>query len=220
MNSLLRLVASASGRCCLVSRAYRRRERTSFYFSLFLHSLILLPAIVYWQAWFSNEKKPAIYIPSYVSEKFAVANHPTQGVTQPHEQSIEIADEGMQRHISARLVQDTPVMQAKQVAIHQQLQLVGDKKVDKPLIKLLGQALAAHLRYPKMAVDFRLRGTTLIGFNLHPDGVLTDVRVVRSSGAEVLDQAALVAAEEMSPVKSVNQYVPQTRFLVAGIIFG
>jgi TonB family protein len=200
---------------------YRRFEKNSFYLSVLLHALILLPTVVYWQGFLTIEKKPALYIPSYVSSKFNSVSETAQDPGWQLRQSSETSIHGIQQTVRARLQQSA----TSQSVLYQDrqnapVQLVGDKKVAKPLLKLLGQALAAHLTYPKAAVDFRLRGTTLVGFYLQPDGVVTDVQLVRSSGAAVLDHAALAAATAISPVASVAQYVPIARFLVVGIIFG
>lgn len=199
----------------------RQLERNSFYLSLLIHGLLLLPYFLFWQAWFPIEKKPALYIPSYVAPKPLLVSDSTRSTAPAAMRRVETSEFGIDKPIVARLVRGALANSATARSENsQQVQMVGDKKVDKPLIKLLGQALAAHLIYPKSAVDFRLRGTTLVGFHLHPDGMVTDVQVVRTSGAEVLDRAAVAAAEAMSPVKAVSQFVPQTRFLVAGIIFG
>ena len=102
----------------------------------------------------------------------------------------------------------------------QPVHLIGDKNVDKPLLILLGKALSAHLTYPKSAVDFGIGGIVLVGFMLSPDGDLNYVEIVRSSGAPVLDDEAFAAVKAMSPVKNVDQYLKESKFLVVGVVFG
>ena len=103
---------------------------------------------------------------------------------------------------------------------HEPLRLVGESKIIKPLIKILARALSQHLSYPRVAADFNLRGLVLVGFVLNPEGYVTEARVVQSSGAGVLDDAARDAVGAMSPVGDVREYVPAPQFLVVGIIFG
>lgn len=103
---------------------------------------------------------------------------------------------------------------------HEPLRLVGESKIIKPLIKILARALSQHLSYPRVAADFNLRGVVLVGFVLNPEGYVTEARVVQSSGAGVLDDAARDAVGAMSPVGDVREYVPEPQFLVVGIIFG
>lgn len=100
------------------------------------------------------------------------------------------------------------------------LRLVGENKIIKPLVKILARALSKHLVYPRVAADFNLRGVVLVGFVINPDGYVTEARVVQSSGAGVLDDAARDAVGSMSPVGDVREFVPAPQFLVVGIIFG
>ena len=98
--------------------------------------------------------------------------------------------------------------------------LIGEKGVAKPLIVLLGKALTAHLAYPKIAIDLNVHGVAVVGFVVHPDGQVTDVRLVESSRADVLDRAAVTAANEISPVKNVGLYLKEPKYIIFGIIFG
>jgi protein TonB len=100
------------------------------------------------------------------------------------------------------------------------LRLVGENKIIKPLVKILARALSQHLRYPRVAADFNLRGVVVVGFVLNPEGYVTETRVMQSSGAGVLDDAARDAVGAMSPVGDVHEYVSAPEFLVIGIIFG
>lgn len=102
----------------------------------------------------------------------------------------------------------------------EQMHLIGETKIIKPIIKILAKALSEHLVYPKIAQDFNLRGTVLVGFMLHPQGYISETKIVRSSGAGVLDDAARDAVNRMSPVQGVNNYMSKAEFLVVGIIFG
>ena len=100
------------------------------------------------------------------------------------------------------------------------LQLVGESKIIKPLVKILARALSKTLRYPRVAADFNLSGVVLVGFVLDSHGYVTHAKVVQSSGAGVLDDAAVQAVGSMSPVGDVHEYVKKPEFMVVGIIFG
>ncbi len=97
--------------------------------------------------------------------------------------------------------------------------LIGDKKIDRPLLTLLGKALTKHLIYPKSAIDLNVKGTAVIGFLLYPDGHITDVQLLRTSRAEVLDSAALSAANAIGPVSHISQYLDKPKWMIIGIIF-
>jgi periplasmic protein TonB len=100
------------------------------------------------------------------------------------------------------------------------LHLIGESKIIQPLIKILARALSRHLFYPRVAAELSLRGTVLVGFVLHPAGYVTEAKVVKSSGAGVLDDAARDAVGSMSPVGDVHEFVSAPEYLVVGIIFG
>lgn len=100
------------------------------------------------------------------------------------------------------------------------LHLVGESKIVPPLVRILARAIGQHLYYPRVAAEFNLRGVVLVGFVLHPEGYITDVRVVKSSDAGVLDDAARDGVAAVATVGQVSEYVDKPEFLVIGVIFG
>jgi TonB family protein len=84
---------------------------------------------------------------------------------------------------------------------------------------LLGKALTAHIVYPKIAADFRVKGLVLIRLTLHPDGQVSDIELVRSSSADVLDQEALRGARAIATIPKVNIYLKQPKSMVVGLLF-
>lgn len=57
--------------------------------------------------------------------------------------------------------------------------------------KSVAGAVAAHQKYPRLAMMRQWQGTTLLQLELAADGQLRDVRVVSSSGHEILDRQAI-----------------------------
>jgi TonB family protein len=197
----------------------RVMQYASIVTSLFLHLLLFSGVTIMWARTAKPaEKPPSMYVPSYAYQPPKVSSLPASPVkeTKPIEKEQDkqaISTATQLRHASnAATNSSTKVTEA--------INLVGDKKTTpKPLIKLLGKALAAHLVYPKIAMDFRLRGISYVSFVLHPDGSLTDVTLVQSSRAGVLDDEAVSAVSAISPVKNVSQYVSKPEPMVVGIIF-
>jgi TonB family protein len=93
-------------------------------------------------------------------------------------------------------------------------------EVDRPLLRILSKATAAKLFFPKIAQDFEIRGTARIRFLIAPDGVLSEITLVESSGAGVLDQAALQTMNAISPVADVGPYLKEPQYLVVALIYG
>lgn len=200
--------------------------------SLLAHLLLFTSFMLIWMnpsIKQEDEKKPGLYIPAYMYQQ--QSNTPVAKVNSQKnnaaQKTMSTAITSAEKKVSEQAIQSGPEIKTiKQMKVmnlskaEEPLHLIGDKKVDKPLLVLLGKALTHHLLYPKIAWDFRVRGMVLIGFLLHPNGQLTDVQIVRTSGAGVLDDAALAATQAISPVKKVDQYLTGPKFLVVGIIFG
>ena len=60
-------------------------------------------------------------------------------------------------------------------------------------------AVDGHKHYPRMARRLGLEGRVVLGFTILADGRLAGLRVVQSSGSELLDEAALEAVREAAP---------------------
>ncbi|TAK74860.1 MAG: energy transducer TonB [Gammaproteobacteria bacterium] len=198
-------------------------QRHGIWLALLCHLLLLSSFSLIWLPVhpMEDEKKPALDINSYVYHEKTAAPPAVQ--QQAAKKTPPPEKEGMEKPMANNTSASKASNQANVVKISRNenpVHLIGDKNVNKPLLVLLGKALSAHLAYPRVAVDFNLRGVVLVGFTVYPDGHLTDVQLVKSSSASVLDNAALSAVHAMSPVKNVSSYLNQPRFLVVGIIFG
>lgn len=75
----------------------------------------------------------------------------------------------------------------------------GDKAKSNYKGKVRSKLLRAQ-RYPKKAKRKKLRGTVQVSFLIAPSGSVSKVRIVRSSGHPVIDQAALDMVRRASPM--------------------
>lgn len=214
-------------------------QRQCFWAALLIHFLLLFGTSVYWVTQMQPQPRPSLTIPSavpsYVYKQPNVpsttvksqlpsptsndAELPKQSVLPPSQQESVANNQPVSTHSTAvRKVKEFNVMDlaSKEDPVH----LIGDKDVNVPLLTLLGKALTAKLIYPKIAVDFRVRGLVLVGFTIHPDGHITNEQLVRSSGAGVLDEEAMRALHAIAPVPNVAEYVTEPKFMVVGILFG
>lgn len=176
-----------------------------------------------------REKPPGLFVPSYIYQK------QTSELTVPKQDLIkQKSPKGIEKpklstnqtalHPASvkttKFDKQSKMLEISKPTAEEPIHLIGENKIVKPLIKLIGQALTAHLVYPKIAIDFFIRGIVYVGFLLHPDGTITDVKLLQSSGAGVLDEAALTAINAISPLKNTDQYLPAPDFLTIAIIFG
>lgn len=69
------------------------------------------------------------------------------------------------------------------------------------LVALLHSAIQAHQQYPREAQLMHEEGVSVIGFTLQADGEIANVHIVKSSGNENIDNAALNAVKNSSPIE-------------------
>lgn len=190
--------------------------KNAFWLSLLLHVLLLLSfSLVYTGRPPIAEPKPSLDIPAYVYNDFP---SPPPKIAQQKEDTSTL---GTMKPVTKQVAETKPRPPAKPEQKTEAIHLVGDDKKTppKPLAKLIGKGLAAHLVYPKIATDFNLKGTAFIGFILYPNGQVREAQVVQSSGSDILDNAALAGVQAISPLKDVDLYLQEPKFLVVGIIF-
>jgi len=201
----------------------------SFWFSLFFHAIVFFIFVFAWVHQSPPNIKPDSYVPPYIyhdEEKPTQASPQSQEVTM--KKNISVSSQGIEKPDMTKTQISIPSLKQlkavnfskKRAAVQDEVNLIGDKKIDAPLLKLLGKALSAHLSYPKPAIDFNIRGLVTVGFLLYPDGHVTNVQLVGTSHAGVLDEASLFAVTAMSPVSQVSTFLDKPKYLVVGIIFG
>jgi len=196
-----------------------RELHLSLFVAVLLHLLLLGTIILVIHP--AAIKKAPVYIQSYFYDEEAAKAAPRAKPTPtPAENPLPTSRQGIEKPAKPQSVELNQVIRTSANTDSQPVHLVGDKKLDKPLLAILGKALTAHLVYPKIALDFNLRGVSIVGFTLSPDGRVSAVELLKSSQADLLDQAALSAVREMSPVSGVNTYISKPEPVVIGIIFG
>lgn len=193
-------------------------QKNSFWLSLLLHLIFLLSILFSIRINHLNNKHdlPDLTIPAYTyqEEQPVLAaplpvkkeDTPPQGLEKPKVQS-----EASKTQVASQA--------HKKSEMSEPISLVGDKKIKKPLLELLGKALAKTLVYPKIAKDFNLRGIAYVSFIIDPSGELEAIRLVQSSGTDLLDQAAVQGVMAISPVGKANQFLQAKKYMVVGIIF-
>lgn len=205
----------------------RDLQKWSFWFAALLHLLIFLFFSYVWIHQTKREDTAEQYIPSYAyhesAQKAAEKNIPkNQPAKEIPEKKTPTSKYGIEKPVlDQREVRFNQVMDISPKKSSEPVHLIGDtSKTPQPLIIILGKAITAKLLYPKSAIDLNIGGVSVIGFVLHPDGQVTDVRLLKSSRADVLDEAAVFAASHISPVRNVGPYVKEPMPIVFGIVFG
>lgn len=206
----------------------RSLQKWSFWFAVLLHFLIFLFFSFGWMHQTKRQDDADLYIPSYayhesmqkrVEQNITPKNNPAK---EEPKKDIPTSKNGIEKPIfDQRQVHFNQVVDISSHKSMEPVHLIGDtSKTPQPLIIILGKALTAKLLYPKSAIDLNIGGVSVISFVLHPDGQVTDVRLLKSSHADVLDEAAVNAASQITPVRNVSSYVKEPMPIVFGIVFG
>jgi TonB family protein len=71
----------------------------------------------------------------------------------------------------------------------------------------LYSAIERAKTYPRIARERGIEGTVLVRFKVLPSGTVDTVNIVRSSGAEILDEASVKTVYRAAPMPYVNGWV-------------
>lgn len=66
-----------------------------------------------------------------------------------------------------------------------------EQKFIKDNLGSIGRITEKYMRYPDVAAQFRQEGTSLVEFYLYPNGDISDMRLITSSGYKTLDKSAM-----------------------------
>jgi TonB family protein len=83
------------------------------------------------------------------------------------------------------------------------------------LLALIHQAIAQKEIYPTLAETNNETGKVTLSFYLSPNGSIDDLQVAQSSGSSLLDHAAIVAINAITPFDPAKKYLrDKTQFQV------
>lgn len=87
------------------------------------------------------------------------------------------------------------------------------------LLALLHTSIQEHQQYPPSALQMEREGRVTVGFILMLDGTISALRVLASSGADSLDNAALLAVREAVPFRHIDQYISASQEYKIDVVF-
>lgn len=79
------------------------------------------------------------------------------------------------------------------------------------LLRLLNREISAGRRYPRIARRQGREGTATVAFQLHPNGRIDSIDIIRSSQFEPLDRAARAAVQAIEPFSAAGSYLRQSQ---------
>jgi TonB family protein len=176
--------------------------RKFFTIALVLHVLVLLCFFLKLLAKPVQVEMPMRVLPVFISE----------AGEKPSLEKTTSAKDGIQK--KSLLITSRHV--AFKHAIEQPLSI---KITNDPLLKLLHEAIAANQHYPETAMRLSQEGTVTVGMKIFPDGHIENISMLHSSGASILDIAAINAVHEIAAIKDANLYIKSPQYFLVDVIF-
>lgn len=171
-----------------------------------------------------SEKELDTIMPSYVLPE-SINTPPKPKAEEKTPKPVLTSPKGIEKKQEPRKQTKTlpaqPSKQTQSDKFSTRSQIAKDKSDDipQPLLDILHQATGENLVYPKIAADFNEMGMVGVGYTISPNGQISQVKLIKTSGYDILDQAALDAIHAMSPVKNVSAYLDKPKYIAAYIEF-
>lgn len=183
-------------------------QTKSFSLSLIVHAL-LLAAFINWQFITKNPDKPGD------AEKTVLASYL---VTNPSLEKQVIDKTAADKHAIA-LQHEKPIA-ANHPDKSSSLQhaAIAGKQMS-ALTELLHTAIQNAQQYPASAQEMGREGRSTVSFILHPDGTVSDLKLLHSSGTTSIDNAALAAVHNAAPFPQVNKYLQTAKPYQLDVVF-
>ncbi len=87
------------------------------------------------------------------------------------------------------------------------------------LISLLHAAIQRAQQYPESAMELERQGRVTVAFTLFTNGSIQGLKLLKSSGTESLDNAAIAAVRDATPFKNVDQYLQAPESYTIDVVF-
>lgn len=96
---------------------------------------------------------------------------------------------------------------------------VNNNDIHRELLKILHNEIANNQTYPETALQLNQHGLVTIGFLLKKNGGIINTSIIKSSGYENIDAAALAAVKNTSPLTLVSHYLQHDEYFSIDLIF-
>lgn len=113
----------------------------------------------------------------------------------------------------------TTIPKTKKISSQRTLGIAKAQHNTKTLLTILHTAIAKYQNYPESAEALQQNGKVSIGFIASPTGQLSYVHIIQSSENSSIDQAAIAAVMQASPIPELAQYLKKRETFTIDILF-
>lgn len=181
-----------------------------FVLSLIAHLSILVSFSLAFTDHFGSRKNKNVYLPTYFLLPTNLA---------PHEKSAkEAAPHSKLATIHHQYIE--PILaKNNQLASNNFRNKYIKGSSNQELLKILHDSIAAKQSYPESALELNQKGKVVVGFYLAPDGNLSRISMLKSSGYDSIDSAALLAVKSVDTITNAGLYLNKKEFFSIEVIF-
>jgi len=169
-----------------VTSFFSFNKNTKFYFwSLLLH------CVLFFNIYFYKHETTLPIIETIIMPSFSeikIENFTRKNVNKIIETPQKNSHQIEKSNITNKMI--SPQHVENLVLRHEESPLVKNK-----LLIMLHQAIQQTQVYPQSAIHLNREGTSTIRFTLSPNGIISNLMMMKSSGTDVLDQAAMRAVK-------------------------
>ena len=169
--------------------------------SLLLHGLLLLICVFYYLKEDQVKKELPEMIVSYIYSEIKKSE------SKPIDKINHVSESP---HLSHKIAMTNEVTKPIEV---------NHAETHRLLLRLLHEAIAEKGSYPESAMMLNQSGSVTLQFVLYPTGEIRDVVIIKSSGVESLDQAALSAIQTLSFFPKAALYLQSKETFLIDIVF-
>ncbi len=180
----------------------------SFSLSLLVHAL-LLAALIHWQIIATDPCKAGDAEKTVLASYLVTPSTPIKQMT---------ATTPADKHAIALQHEKQPIEKQPDQPSSLQRAAIAGKQMSE-LTALIHSAIQEAQQYPASAQEMGRQGRSTISFLLHPDGTVTDLKLLHSSGTTSIDNAALAAVNNAAPFRQVNKYLHEAKPYQIDVVF-
>ena len=115
------------------------------------------------------------------------------------------------------LAKDKPISAADKITFTAENNQQAKSKAR--VISIIYQELNQHFRYPKLAQKRNWQGKVLLSLRVSPNGKINNVKIYKSSGYSILDQAAISSLAKLEYLPQISSWLPYDINLKIPVIY-
>jgi TonB family protein len=180
-----------------------KNNKVFFLASLLGHGLLVFSfSFTVFQAKIKNNS--TVFLPAYLSQPSFILQKNADQLTPPNKNGIH---KKILTKPSTSQSLNHVTSNKKSHLSPQEQSYTQEKDIDQALLKMIHDSAAEHLSYPAMAIELNQTGIVTIGFLISADGALSNIILLKSSGFDALDNAALIAVKAVPPIPNTSPYL-------------